>query len=70
MKICLENKSRTWTEYQKANIFIQLQTLTDIIQKQQNKGNSITPSEKGSKQHTMRLSYHVLLTSIYLMLFT
>uniref|UniRef100_A0A8C1Z5X8 Si:ch1073-126c3.2 n=2 Tax=Cyprinus carpio TaxID=7962 RepID=A0A8C1Z5X8_CYPCA len=37
MKICLENKSRTWTEYQKANIFIQLQTLTDIIQKQQNK---------------------------------
>lgn len=74
MKNCLEIISITWTAYQNANIFNQLQTLTDIIRKQQNEGNSMTPSEKGSKQHTMILSYHVLLTSIlnvtYLMFYS
>lgn len=37
MKSCLETVSDTWTTYQTANIFNQLQMLTDIIQKQQNK---------------------------------
>ncbi|XP_050982111.1 uncharacterized protein si:ch1073-126c3.2 isoform X2 [Labeo rohita] len=36
-KNCLETVSNTWTPYQSANIFNQLQTLTDIIQEQQNK---------------------------------
>ncbi|XP_016371901.1 uncharacterized protein LOC107711424 [Sinocyclocheilus rhinocerous] len=36
MKNCFETISITWTAYQNANIFNQLQTLTDIIQKQQN----------------------------------
>jgi len=40
MKNCLETVSDTWTTYQRANLFNQLQTLTDIIQKKQNKGNS------------------------------
>ncbi|KAG1950889.1 uncharacterized protein si:ch1073-126c3.2 [Pimephales promelas] len=37
MKNCLETVSDTWTTYQRANLFNQLQTLTDIIQKKQNK---------------------------------
>ncbi|KAK2896636.1 hypothetical protein Q8A67_011124 [Cirrhinus molitorella] len=36
MKNCFESVSINWTAYQSANIFNQLQTLTDIIQKQQN----------------------------------
>ncbi|XP_043112352.1 uncharacterized protein si:ch1073-126c3.2 [Puntigrus tetrazona] len=36
IKNCFETVSITWTEYQKANIFNQLQTLTDIIRKQEN----------------------------------
>ncbi|KAF4105695.1 uncharacterized protein si:ch1073-126c3.2 [Onychostoma macrolepis] len=36
LKNCFETVSITWTTYQIANIFNQLQTLTDIIRKQQN----------------------------------
>ncbi|XP_026080361.1 uncharacterized protein LOC113057291 [Carassius auratus] len=36
LKNCLEMLSITWTTYQNANIFNQLQTLSEIIQRQQN----------------------------------
>ncbi|XP_077092467.1 uncharacterized protein LOC143744715 [Siphateles boraxobius] len=38
IKNCLETVSDTWTTYQTATIFNQLKMLTDINQKQQNKG--------------------------------
>lgn len=70
MKNCLETVSDTWTTYQTASIFNQLQMLTDIIQKQQNKGNSvcISPSKnKISKQHIKEMK-ETPITSFQLML--
>lgn len=62
----MEAASDTWAAYQNAKFFNELRILTDIIQNQQTKGNSVCPSKnKCSKQHIIIL----LITPFQHMLF-